>query len=306
MAGDLHAAARRARPGERRGALHRPARDRGVLRPRQARPPRPEASPTTTATPPSAWPRPPRATSSAFGSDGPPGCYDDFEDADLVVLFGANVADNHPLIAPRFMGPDRPRPDRGRPARHQDGDDRRPAPAGAPPHGHHAHQRDPPHPVRGGARRPGVPGRAHRRRADELEAHVAAYDPERVAAECGIPIDDLRHGRPRHRHRRALPHRVDDGRSTTRCRAPRRVALLCTPGRRHRQHRSPWRRPVLHHRAVQRDGHPGGGLHGLDAGLPGLRRPRRPRRARRAVGHVTRATCPPNAVAPTRTSSTRS
>src|SRR5262249_40134709 len=32
----------------------------------------------------------------AFGSDGPPGSYADFDDADLVVLFGSNVADNHP------------------------------------------------------------------------------------------------------------------------------------------------------------------------------------------------------------------
>ena len=40
----------------------------------------------------------------AFGSDGPPGCYDDFEAAETVVLFGANVADCHPLLAPRLMG----------------------------------------------------------------------------------------------------------------------------------------------------------------------------------------------------------
>jgi assimilatory nitrate reductase catalytic subunit len=41
----------------------------------------------------------------SFGSDGPPGCYDDFELADLVVLWGANIADNHPLLAPRVLGP---------------------------------------------------------------------------------------------------------------------------------------------------------------------------------------------------------
>jgi anaerobic selenocysteine-containing dehydrogenase len=44
----------------------------------------------------------------SFGSDGPPGCYDDFGLADVVVLWGANVADNHPLLAPRMLGPDRP------------------------------------------------------------------------------------------------------------------------------------------------------------------------------------------------------
>ena len=40
----------------------------------------------------------------SFGSDGPPGCYEDFELADVVVLWGANIADNHPLLAPRVLG----------------------------------------------------------------------------------------------------------------------------------------------------------------------------------------------------------
>ena len=45
----------------------------------------------------------------SFGSDGPPGAYEDFEHADVVVLWGANVADNHPLLAPRLLsGPNRP------------------------------------------------------------------------------------------------------------------------------------------------------------------------------------------------------
>ena len=40
----------------------------------------------------------------SFGSDGPPGCYADLEEADCVVLVGANIADNHPLLAPRVLG----------------------------------------------------------------------------------------------------------------------------------------------------------------------------------------------------------
>jgi assimilatory nitrate reductase catalytic subunit len=40
----------------------------------------------------------------SFGSDGPPGCYDDFEQADCILLVGANIADNHPLLAPRVLG----------------------------------------------------------------------------------------------------------------------------------------------------------------------------------------------------------
>jgi anaerobic selenocysteine-containing dehydrogenase len=127
----------------------------------------------------------------AFGSDGPPGCYDDFEDADLVVLFGANVADNHPLIAPRFMGPDRPDlivvdPRVTKTAMIAD---------------QHL-------PVRPRTDITLINGllhllfaedlvdRAylaeHTVGAEELEAHVGAYDPERVAEECGIAVEDLR------------------------------------------------------------------------------------------------------------------
>ena len=33
-----------------------------------------------------------------FGSDGPVGCYDDFAKADVIMLIGANIADNHPIL----------------------------------------------------------------------------------------------------------------------------------------------------------------------------------------------------------------
>ena len=39
----------------------------------------------------------------SFGSDGPPGCYDDLAQADCILLVGANICDNHPLLAPRVM-----------------------------------------------------------------------------------------------------------------------------------------------------------------------------------------------------------
>ena len=39
----------------------------------------------------------------SFGSDGPPGCYEDLERADVIVLWGANIADNHPLLVPRVL-----------------------------------------------------------------------------------------------------------------------------------------------------------------------------------------------------------
>lgn len=34
----------------------------------------------------------------SFGSDGPPGAYDDFRKADVIFLIGANIADNHPIL----------------------------------------------------------------------------------------------------------------------------------------------------------------------------------------------------------------
>ena len=35
---------------------------------------------------------------TSFGSDGPPGAYEDMETADVVFLIGANIADNHPIL----------------------------------------------------------------------------------------------------------------------------------------------------------------------------------------------------------------
>ncbi|MGQ0615711.1 MAG: molybdopterin oxidoreductase family protein [Acidimicrobiia bacterium] len=45
----------------------------------------------------------------SFGTDGPPGCYEDLDLADVVVLWGANIADNHPLLAPRVLDNQRER-----------------------------------------------------------------------------------------------------------------------------------------------------------------------------------------------------
>ena len=38
----------------------------------------------------------------SFGSDGPPGAYEDFEQADVILLIGANIADNHPILCRRL------------------------------------------------------------------------------------------------------------------------------------------------------------------------------------------------------------
>ena len=38
----------------------------------------------------------------SFGSDGPPGAYADLEQADVILLIGANIADNHPILCQRL------------------------------------------------------------------------------------------------------------------------------------------------------------------------------------------------------------
>jgi anaerobic selenocysteine-containing dehydrogenase len=37
-----------------------------------------------------------------FGSDGPPGAYEDLEKADVIFLIGANIAENHPILVQRL------------------------------------------------------------------------------------------------------------------------------------------------------------------------------------------------------------
>lgn len=39
----------------------------------------------------------------SFGSDGPPGAYEDLEKADVILLIGANIADNHPILCQRVQ-----------------------------------------------------------------------------------------------------------------------------------------------------------------------------------------------------------
>ena len=38
----------------------------------------------------------------SFGSDGPPGNYTDMEEADVILLIGSNIADNHPILCQRL------------------------------------------------------------------------------------------------------------------------------------------------------------------------------------------------------------
>jgi anaerobic selenocysteine-containing dehydrogenase len=53
------------------------------------------------------------ALKESFGCDGQPGCYDDFDHADVIALFGHNIAETQPVqwmrILDRFEGADPPR-----------------------------------------------------------------------------------------------------------------------------------------------------------------------------------------------------
>ena len=125
---------------------HRPARDRGVLRARQARAARHRHAELSTATPRSACPRPSPATSGRSAATVLPGAYEDLERADVIMLIGANIAENHPILCWRLQSNPEHHADRRRSARHQDGDDGRSAPAAEAAVGPRADQRV--HPLR--------------------------------------------------------------------------------------------------------------------------------------------------------------
>jgi len=127
----------------------------------------------------------------SFGSDGPPGSYADLEAADCILLVGANIADNHPLLVPRVLAneaatvivvdprvtktamvadihlPVRPRTD----IVLLNGMVRLLIDEGLVDSAYVA---------------------AHTEGFDELAAHVAPYTVERVAAECGVDAEAFR------------------------------------------------------------------------------------------------------------------
>jgi len=48
---------------------------------------------------------------TSLGSDGPPGCYDDIELADVILIIGSNMADAHPVIFDRLRASKKLRPE---------------------------------------------------------------------------------------------------------------------------------------------------------------------------------------------------
>ena len=126
----------------------------------------------------------------SFGSDGPPGAYSDFDDADLIVLVGANIADNHPLLAPRVLD------------NHQAGlivVDPRVSKTAMLADVHVALRPRTDIAFFNGVLHvlivEGLIDRdyiaAHTNGFDALAAHVQVWTPERVAVECGVAADDV-------------------------------------------------------------------------------------------------------------------
>ncbi|HET9441895.1 MAG TPA: nitrate reductase [Acidimicrobiales bacterium] len=127
----------------------------------------------------------------SFGSDGPPGAYEDMERADCILLFGANVADNHPLLAPRVM--------ENREATVVVVDPRVTKTAMVADQHLAIRPRSDITLVNGMIKviiEEGLVDRAyvdaHTEGFDDLAAHVAAFDLDRVATECGVPAEEVR------------------------------------------------------------------------------------------------------------------
>ena len=121
---------------------HRPARHRRVLHPRQASSSSASEPATTTATRPSACPPPFAGYKRSFGSDGPPGAYQDIEHRRHPAHRGQRRREPS-ILCPRLRSQPLKDPYRRRPARHQDRHDGRRLPSSQPALRSRAHQRHP-------------------------------------------------------------------------------------------------------------------------------------------------------------------
>lgn len=127
---------------------------------------------------------------ASFGADGPPSSYTDLAEADCVILIGANIADNHPLLAPRVLS-------------NEDGvvitvDPRVTKTTMISDLHLPVAPRTDVTLLNGLIRQVIADGlvdecyvAAHTTGFDELRDHVERYTPDVVAAECGIPADDV-------------------------------------------------------------------------------------------------------------------
>jgi len=128
----------------------------------------------------------------SFGSDGPPGSYEDMELADFVMLIGANIAENHPILCHRLDVNPAATLVVVDPAGHQDGHVRGHPPADPAAVRPRAAQRPHPHHHRAGRRGPRVHRQPHHGLRGAPRVGVRLY--------AGAGVRD-------HRHRRSPPLR---------------------------------------------------------------------------------------------------
>ena len=131
----------------------------------------------------------------SFGSDGPPGCYEDFEHTHCLLAFGSNLPEQHPIIYWRMQEAREKAAfpaHRGGPAGHHAGAERRHAPGDSAGYGRRAAERHGARDLQGGAATSGlhrspIPGLSKPSRAE-----VEKFDPVTASKICGIDEDTIR------------------------------------------------------------------------------------------------------------------
>ena len=220
----------------------------------------------------------------SFGSDGPPGAYEDLETADVILLIGANIADNHPILCRRLQANPGTHAHRRRSARDQDGDDGRPAPAAAAALRPGADQRPDPRRHRARPGRSRLHRRLHHRLRRAARVGARATRPSAWPEITGLAPEQIYRTAWLYANAKAafigwtmgVNHST---KGTETVNAINNLALITgNIGR-------AGRRAVLDHRPVQRHGHARERLRLEPARLPQVRERSRPQRAGGAVGH---------------------
>ena len=225
----------------------------------------------------------------SLGADGPPGSYQDFDQADVFFVIGANMADCHPILFLRMM--DRVKAG----AKLIVVDPRRTATAD---------KADLFLQIAPGTDLALLNGLLHlivenghtdtefiaefTEGWEVMPSFLEQFTPDKVSEITGIPAEDIRTAAQLDRRGRELDELLDDGPQPEH---PRHLEhqrdLQPAPG--HRRDLPARQRPVLAHRPAQRDGRPRDGLHGpgsAGSALGAVRR--RPRVRRGPVGHSPR------------------
>ncbi len=215
----------------------------------------------------------------SFGSDGPPGAYEDMERADVVLLIGANLADNHPILC-QYLEANR----------------NKTLIVADPRVSKTAMMADLHLPLKPRSDLALLNGIAHILIRYNLIDRAYIDEHTTGFAELETFLDALYAGARREitglsqetdfqdgvavRPRQSRLHRLDHGRESQHHRHRDRERDLQS-GAADRTDRTRRRRAVFHHRAVQRDGHARSRLHLQHAGLSQVRQPGGSRGTRR-------------------------